>query len=300
MEPQGMDHDAPTSPAALTSSAETMESAYNNRARVPEHPAIFARWSQDALAYRALAVDAGLALLDQPYGDNHREAFDIFSPASPLQGAPWVVFLHGGYWQAMGREAFSHVARGLNLRGFTVAIPSYPLCPHVTMASLVASARRCCAHLAAQAQGAGLVLCGHSAGGHLAALLMSDHAGEPPSEPSARAGLSLSGLFDLSPLLQTSLNASLRLDAAEALRLSPVRWRPSPLRPFVAAVGADESAEFIRQSADLSTAWRHHGADARLWVVPDANHFTLIDPLCDPDSALVSTLAALGSEPLTV
>lgn len=274
----------------------SMESEYNNRARVPEHPEIFTRWTRDAEAYRAAVSEENCGTFDQVYGPGERQQVDIFWPKLGVrrEGAPWVVFLHGGYWQAMNRKVFSHFARGLNGRGLVVAIPSYTLCPEVSMRGLVEGVRRCCAHLYAQTQGAGIILCGHSAGGHLMGLLMSSSEGEPEPEVGVRAGVGLSSVFDLSPLLETGLNGALRLDTEEAQNLSPIHWMPVQNKPVIAAVGGDESGEFLRQSRDFAEMWRRRGAAIRYWEIPGANHFTIVDPLSDPGSALVDVILGLA------
>jgi arylformamidase len=238
-----------------------LEAGYDARARVPEHPAIFARWLREAAAYRA-----GRACTpDLVYGDGPGQALDLFAAG----GGARALFVHGGWWRAMDRKHFSHMARGLNLRGIGVAVAGYDLCPKVSIAEIERQIRRACRFL-----GGRIVVFGHSAGGHLAACVANEVA----------AGYAISGLFDLEPLVGLSMNADWRLDAAQARALSPVH-RPAPAS-FDAVVGALESDAFKRQSLLLAEKW-----GARYEEIEGANHFTVLDPLADPHSAMVARLA---------
>jgi len=266
------------------------EAEYNNRARVPEHPAVIAGWSADAGAYRANPQTT--ATLDLPYGPSERQRYDLFGDG----GGPIALFVHGGYWQGLDRSFFSHLARGLNARGVTVAIPSYDLCPAVPVATIVDQIRAACAHLWRRFERP-MVVAGHSAGGHLAAcMLATDWSAVDGGLPAApvRAGYALSGLFELEPLVGTSVNGALRLDVAEARRLSPLRWAPPRGLVLDAVVGGAESDEYLRQSRTIAAAWGEAGVRTRCEVVEGANHFTVVAPLADPDSAMTRRLAALA------
>jgi arylformamidase len=264
-----------------------MQAAYDNRAKVPDFPAFVEAWARDAAAFRAGHPHAELGVA---YGPGARAAMDIFWPASG-HDAPLALFLHGGYWQSMGREWFSHLAAVPLAHGVAVAMPSYDLCPQVTLAGLTGQVRDAAAFLYRR-HGRRLVASGHSAGGHLTAMLMAtDWPARDPALPAAMvaAGLSISGLFDLVPLVGTTMNAALRLDPAEAQRLSPLAMA-SPHLALHALVGADEGAEYIRQSRAMAMAW------GGTWeAVPGANHFTVLAPLADPASAMVRRLVSLAS-----
>src|SRR4051812_20436781 len=182
------------------------EAEYNNRARVPEHPALIAGWARDAQAWREQQRFHPVS-----YGPGARQTIDVFP--SRGEGAV-VVFIHGGYWQALDGSFFSHLAAGLNARGVSVAIPSYDLCPDVSVPDIVGQMRMAARELARL--GRRLVVSGHSAGGHLAACLMAtDWRSLDAVLPAdfVKAGYAISGLFDLGPLVQTSINHALRLDA---------------------------------------------------------------------------------------
>ena len=200
-------------------------------------------------------------------------------------GAPVAVFIHGGYWQALDESWFSFVAPPLLARGVSVAIPTYDLAPQVGLDRIVEQMRMAVEAVAARTD-AKPVVTGHSAGGHLSACLLS--------EGRARAAVAISGVFELAPLIPTSINAALRLDAFEARRLSPAEW-PAPAGAVLdCVVGGDESAEFLRQSRDMAERWGRHGARTRFDPLPGLNHFTVLDPLFDADSALVRRIAELA------
>jgi arylformamidase len=264
------------------------EAEYNNRARVPEHPALIDGWARDAAAYRDEARRRHRRLT---YGDGERLFIDVFHAETP-RIAPTVVFIHGGYWQGLHPSFFSHLARGLNAHGLTVAIPGYDLCPQVRVGDIVDQMRQACAALAGQGP---LVVAGHSAGGHLAACLLATdwHGLGLPSDLIGSA-YAISGLFDLEPLLATQVNDALRMTEPEARRLSPIAWNPPAGRRFDAVVGADESSEYLRQSREMAERWGRAGVVARYEEVPGANHFTVIAPLSDPDSPMTRRIAELA------
>ena len=253
------------------------EAEYDNRGRVPEHPAIFESWARDSLAWRTERPPETVR-----YGNSERTAVDLFQAGA----GPVVAFIHGGYWQAMDRSLFSHMARGLNQRGVNVGVVGYELCPTVTLAEIVEQVRDACAALTRRT-GERLVVAGHSAGGHLAACMLAD------PRAHVRVAYSISGLFDLRPLTETRLNGALRLSADEAERLSPLLQAPCPGSVLDAVVGEAESAEFHRQSRSMVEAWGAAGAATRYESLPGANHFTAIAPLADPGSAMVERLLEL-------
>lgn len=270
------------------------EVEYNNRARVPEHPAILARWQRDAAAFRASHKNSELSLA---YGKSERQKIDLFWPDA-ARNARIVLFIHGGYWRALERESFSHMAAGANARGLAFALAGYDLCPTVMISEIIEQVREAAAFLGRR-HGGPIVACGHSAGGHLAGCLVGTdwkkRGADLPADLTP-TGLSISGLFDLSPLLQTSMNADLRLDAAEVRRTSPIFWPVPPgARAFDAWVGADESSEFLRQSRIIADAWKQKRLATRYEAVAGANHFTVLDLLAKPDSPLTVRLVALAA-----
>jgi arylformamidase len=271
------------------------EAEYNNRARVPEHPQIFARWAGEAEFYRAEMLKADRAELGLTYGSTPRQTVDLFL-AEEHETAPLAIFIHGGWWRSLDPSIFSQMARGPNGRGVSVAVVGYDLCPNVMIADIVEQMRRMCGFLW-QRFGRRMTVYGHSAGGHLAAaLLATDWRKLYPKAPGdlVPAAYSVSGVFDLTPLLGTSINADLRLDPTGARTVSPLFW-PAPVgRIFDAAVGGRESSEFKRQSQTIAQTWQQAGVQARYDEVADTDHFTVIDPLSDPQSAMSARVAELA------
>jgi len=270
------------------------EVEYNNRARVPEHPQIFAAWMRDAAAYRDEATAERRAELGIRYGATARQTIDLFSPAG-AGSASLALFIHGGYWRSLEPSTFSHVARGLNAHGLTVAVAGYDLCPQVSIADIVAQMRQAFLYLWRRF-GKRILVFGHSAGGHLAACMLASEwktvASDTPAD-LVPAAYSISGLFDLEPLIATAMNSDLGLDKEEARRVSPIFWTAPAGRTFDAVVGALESSEFLRQSRTISDAWGKAGVAIRYEAVPQTNHFTVLDPLTDPESSMVGRLVKL-------
>ena len=266
------------------------EVEYNNRARVPEHPQIFAGWAKDSQAYRARLSPSRQARMS--YGPTPREIIDLFD-ARP--DAPLAVFIHGGWWRNFEPALFSHMASGLNAHGIGVALPGYNLCPQVGIADIIEEMRRALLALWRR-YGKRMLVLGHSAGGHLtAAMAATDWPAREPSAPAdlVPAGYAISGVFDLVPLVQVSMNADFRLDEDGARKISPVLW-PAPRGCVLdAVVGALESNEFLRQSRIIAEAWGKAGATTRYEAIAGTNHFTVLDALTDPASPMVARLLAM-------
>jgi arylformamidase len=268
------------------------EAQYNNRQRVPEHVEIGERWSLLAAAYRL----AGETEMNRPYGARERQRYDIFHAAG--EDSPLVVYIHGGYWQRGDRKDYSFVARELNANGVTVAIPSYSLCPAASVMEIGDEIQQCLAALWKQTKKRPVVV-GHSAGGHLTAEMLardwSGIAGVPVD--LVRRGCAISGVFDLAPLIGTSLNEAIGLTTGTARAASPM-FRPPPAkgRRLIAAVGGDESEEFLRQSRAIADAWSKVGVDAKCAVIDSTNHFTVVDELIRPGSQLLTQIVELARE----
>jgi arylformamidase len=268
------------------------ERELNPRVTVSDVAGIIASWKARAEATRARrAFRADIA-----YGPHPRERLDFY-PADNPKGT--FIFIHGGYWRIFSQFETSWIADGFVDQGYSVALPTYPLCPEVTLADIVASIRRAFAHLwlteLSDGERGRVVVGGHSAGGHLTAVLLATDwtAYGLPAEPFAGA-VPISGVFDLPPLLHTTINEQVRLTEDSARALSPVNWTPKCLVRTVLAVGARESDEFHRQSKALLAAWPQ--MPARLLDVDDANHFTVIDGLAVPGSVLNRAVIELLQE----
>ncbi len=271
------------------------EVEYNNRARVPENPALMAGWAKDAAAYREQCAPRRLQ-----YGPDERNVIDVFAGEGQegdggKGNAALVVFIHGGYWQALDGSWFSHMARGLNAHGIAVAVPTYDLCPKVSVADIIMQMREAMLELAKISDR--LVVSGHSAGGHPAACMLATdwpayHASLP--QQLVPAAYAISGLFELEPLVPTSINKALRLDQAMARAVSPLFWNPPSQGSLDAVVGEVESAEYHRQSRTIVEAWGNAGVATQYGSIPAANHFTAIAPLEDPASAMTLRLKELA------
>lgn len=258
----------------------SLDAEYDNRTRVPDHPLTFARWQASAAAARAAKPPVELA-----YGPGPRHRLDLFAAG---EGAPLAAFLHGGYWQALDKGWFSGLAPALNAQGVSLAIPSYDLCPDVTLAEILDQVAAAVDRLTREVARPALVF-GHSAGGHMAAWLLA--------EGRVDRAVAYSGVFELEPLLETRLNGGLRLDVPTARALSP-RFRIPPAGTVLdCRVGGDESAEFLRQSRDMAAAWAAGGVTTRYVALEGLNHFTVLDPLFDPASAEAARLVELARAP---
>jgi arylformamidase len=257
------------------------ELEYSPRLTVPEAPEYFRRWAQAAQVARdTLPHQRNLA-----YGDGPNETLDLFLAENSRY---LLVFIHGGYWRAFDKDDFSWLAPPLVARSISLAVLNYALCPAVSIGQITEQCRRAVAWLYQAApryglEGVPLLISGHSAGGHLTAEMFATpwDRYSLPSEAIA-GGISISGLFDLEPLIQVSFNADLRLDVESARACSPVYKTPTLRAPLVLAVGALESSEFHRQSHLLKAAWPENCSEVR--SVPGRHHFNVLDELANPDS----------------
>jgi arylformamidase len=271
------------------------EKEYDNRARVPEHPDIFARWDREAEAHRARSPKAEL---DLRYGPTERQFIDIFPAAADGPETPLALFIHGGWWRSLHPRQFSQAAAGPNAHGITVALAGYDLCPTVSIVSIIGQMRAAVLFLWRKRKQRVMVF-GHSAGGHLAACMVATDWSKLSSHSPADlvpAAYALSGVFDLLPLTKVSQNADLRLDDAEARRVSPVLWTPPAGRTLDCVVGGIESSEFLRQSRDMADGWGARGIATRYEEIPGANHFTVVDPLSDADSKMTKRVVELAKQ----
>lgn len=229
------------------------------------HPALFERFAAESSA----AVEACAPSLDLPYGPHPRQRFDLFRAEGTRRAT--VAYFHGGYWQSRDKADFRFLAPPLMADGFDVALANYPLCPEASVAEIVEAAKA----LPGALEGP-LVLMGHSAGGQIAVELAMvarerrwDVAGV----------LAISGVFDLVPLVGTTLNARLALDEASAAAASPLQRIGPDLPPAVFAVGGDETASFLGQTRRMARAWEAAGNPAWQLTAPGADHFSVLECL---------------------
>ena len=257
--------------------ANAADRDYANAAFIPGADDFAPRWQAQAASFRAaLGPDARL---DLPYGPGERHRFDLFQPGVSARGL--MVFVHGGYWLRFGRGDWSHLAAGAVARGWAVAMPSYTLAPAARIADITAEVARAVQAAAALVAGP-VVEAGHSAGGHLAARMGCADTGHATGGRVRRV-VPISPLTELEPLIATTMNAELCLDAGEAARESPARLS---LRQDCSAhvwVGGQERPAFLWQARTLSEAW-----GCRWTVAPGRHHLDVIDDLADPGSALIA------------
>ncbi len=284
---------------------------YDNRARIADCAAILQHWA-DASAQARTQLDGSL---DVPYGTEPSERLDIFptrQPGAPVladnhPGAPVLVHIHGGYWRMLDKRDQSFIAPPFVDAGALVVVPNYALCPAVSIEQIALQMVRALAwvhrHVAAYGgDPSRIVVSGHSAGGHLAAMLLAfDWKSLAPDLPAdvVKAALSISGVFDLEPLRHAPFLASdLKLTLASARRLSPA-WMPAPRGPLVSLVGGDESPEFLRQNQLIARAWGPQTVRA-CEAVPGKNHMNVLNELAEPSSRVHDwALHLLGLQPLT-
>ncbi|MFZ1907497.1 MAG: alpha/beta hydrolase [Burkholderiales bacterium] len=260
---------------------------YNNRALVPDHPQYFARWAEGSARARATMT----CYLDRNYGAAPGEKLDIF-PARKGDGSV-LMFIHGGYWRSLDKRDFAYLAPAWVDAGVSLAVVNYDLCPQVTVEEIVRQMLRASAWLYRHAEEYGmdedrLFVSGHSAGAHLTAMMMAAlwpvYDAQLPKD-LFKGGLAVSGIYDLRPLAQVDfVNADVRLDEASALRVSPAFLPPATRAPVYTCVGGAESSEFKRQNTLLAQRWR--SAVSGDIAMPGHNHFSVIDELANPASAL--------------
>lgn len=253
--------------------------AYDNRGAVPGAEAIHARWVAEAAAFRERHPWRALT-----YGPGPREVVDLFTPEGDSAGL--AVFVHGGYWHRNDQRVFSHLAAGALARGWPVALTGYPLCPDVRVTDIVRSVAAAVAAAATDVPGP-IRLAGHSAGGHLVSRMMCVDMASRTFADRLAGVLSISGLHDLRPIRRTPLQSVLAMREAEADAESPALCAPLPGIPLTAWVGGEELPELRRQSALLANIWTGFDVPTRFVEDPGHDHFSVIEPLADPDSPIL-------------
>ena len=280
------------------SKAEWLNAQYNNRARVANYAEYLEQW-----ASRSQAARNSIAChLDVPYLDRATRhatvptglpepTLDVF-PAAHLD-APVLLFIHGGWWRALDKRDNSFVAPPFVAAGAHVVVPNYSLCPTVGMDTIALQLAHALAwthryFLQRGTKAPRIVVAGHSAGGHLAAMLLCCNGkllGADLPQQLAASALSISGVFDLDPLRQTPfLKADLKLTPRLVRRLSPALF-PPPRGRLITVYGALESEEFARQSRLIQSRWRRLGVPV-CESVAGTNHFTVLNEAVNPRSRL--------------
>lgn len=278
---------------------QQLDHEYNARAAIPEHPQIFERWRAES---RAVRNDLRCET-DYYFGPSPAESLDLYPAAT--RGAPLLVFIHGGYWRSLDKQDFSFLAPAYVRAGVAVAMPNYGLAPATSIAEMVRQMLRALTWLYRAAPTLGIdtgriVVAGHSAGAHLAAMMLAaDWPVWAPDLPRSLlcGAVCISGIYDLQPLVRTPfLRDDLTLDDETARHVSPVRYRPELSTPLITAVGADESGEFRRQTRLIQKAWPH--CFRRDILLPGRHHLASVEAMGDPAHPLFhATLRLLGKLP---
>ena len=256
--------------------------AYNNSAAVPESPKITAARAEASAQFRTNHPSK----LDLPYGSTERTKWDLFPAAEPT--SPCLVFIHGGYWQRGSRELVSVLAEGVRPLGWSVAFPGYDLTPQVSLTELVGQIHAAMDWLGKYGPDHGIagpiVVAGPSAGGHLAAMALSN--------PCVTAALAISGVFELGPVRDTYLNEALKLTDTEVTTLSPLRL-PVVNKPMGIAYGTTELPALIEDSRRLHALRANDHAPGPLIPIVHADHFSILDELQKPDGLLTRAVLDL-------
>ncbi len=284
--------DETTQDTALPEGAtkDWLDAQYDARAQVEDPDAIIAGWQDESRMVRA-----GLPPVEVRYGEHPRQAVDVFRGADAPRPAPLVVFVHGGYWQALDKETFGFLAAPFVEQGLVFADVDYRLAPEVAITDIVADVRAAVAELARRADDLGadartITVIGHSAGGHLVAMLMatdwSDHG--LPSD-TVGPGLGISGLYDLEPVRRSYVNDEVGMIPALAHDASPVHAAPTAAGPLLLTCGGDEPGEFDRQQRLLARAWS--ALPVTILDQPDGSHFDACDRLARPGPLRDAALA---------
>ena len=266
-----------------------LDAAYNNTRAVGQakRDEYVADWSRRSDAIRKRPG----ARLDVRYDRGPRHRLDVF-PCTRA-GAPTLVYIHGGYWQMNDKEPYAFLGEGLLSAGFNLVLVEYTLAPAARLDQIVNEVRRGVAWVIEHANEisgdpARVYVSGHSAGGHLTAMAMT--------EPRVAGGIAISGIYDLEPIRLNYLNDKLGLDVVEAARNSPIKHLPSQASPLVVSVGLGELPELIRQSEEYAAAWRAHGLPGEYMPVPDHDHFSILEELARSSGRLFAALEKLAAK----
>lgn len=255
----------------------------NNGVAVAASVEMVAGWEQRSGELRKRRPDH----IDLRYGPRERNRIDILKAG---EGAQTLLFIHGGYWQARAKEVFTIFAEGPMAHGINVALIGYTLAPDATLDEIVAEIHAGIDYLAKQlpalgASGDGIVVSGWSAGGHLTSMALS--------HPHVRAGMAISGIYDLEPIRHSYLNEKLRLDEPMSRRNSPLMQQGGPMKPLSLVVGSAELPLLRKQTADFAGHRARFGLPVTYEEIPGANHFTIMNEMLSPQGRITTLIRQL-------
>ena len=274
--------------------AASLDAAYDNRRHVPKCEEMFLDWDKRSRDYRKQSNNR----LDVAYGDSKLEAMDIFLPDNP-SGAIHA-FIHGGYWRSLDKADFSYLCKPLVEEGHITASVNYGLCPAVSVETIVKQTQAAVAWLYRNGAELGgdptkIHISGHSAGGHLAAMLLAtdwpSYAEDLPAT-LIKSVTAISGVFNLEPIPHLLTNEDIQLDADMARRLSPHFLKPAHDAPLSVIVGGSELPEFVRQSRDFADTWDTHLSNIGYLELCGLNHFTIVDTMDRADDPITTRILA--------
>ncbi|MGC6391586.1 MAG: alpha/beta hydrolase [Alphaproteobacteria bacterium] len=258
-------------------SQDELDAQYNNRQRVPEHEVIMGELFQKGKDFSF----ARAPHLDLPFGKHEDELLDIYLPAENNTNAPVMVYIHGGFWTSRHKDDFRFLAASWTQKGYVVVVVNYSLIPQITLAGIVDQCVRSLIWVRENILDFGgdpdkIRLVGHSAGGHLAAMLLC----EPRlGDNAVEAALLISGLYDLKPIKLSYMNEILQLNEEDLSKRSPEYLVPKSVKKLMIVVGGAESDEFIDQSQSLAKTWDVLSKGWKYLVLKDLNHFTILESL---------------------
>ena len=255
----------------------------NNGEAVAGSADLVAGWERRSAAMRARYPGH----LDLRYGPRERNRIDFLKARDK---APTLLFIHGGYWQNRAKEVFTQFAEGPMAHGINVALIGYTLAPDATLEEIVAEIHAGIDFLSRElpalgGDASGLVVSGWSAGGHLTAMALSN--------PNVRAGMAISGIYDLEPIRHSYLNEKLGLDEAMSRRNSPMMEEGGPAKPLSLVVGDAELPLLRRQTADFAGHRAKYGLPVAYEEIPGANHFSIMNELLSPTGRITTLIRQL-------
>ena len=266
-----------------TMSQQDLDLGLNNGVAVAGSGDMANGWEQRSAEMRKRHPDH----IDLRYGPRERNRIDFLKAADK---APTLLFIHGGYWQTRSKEVFTIFAEGVMAHGINVALIGYTLAPEATLEEIVAEIHQGIDYLAGQlpALGAaadGIVASGWSAGGHLTAMALS--------HPKVKAGMAISGIYDLEPIRHSYLTVKLRLDGPMSRRNSPMAQAGGPMKPLALAVGGAELPLLRKQTADFAGHRARYGLPVAYEEIPGANHFTIMHEVQSPKGRITTLIREL-------